>query len=393
MMKNTPNLYDTVVHILGQHSHWLDKRHFYTLAWMVASLIESQTVSLTAWTPFVDSRATYAQSIVRRFRRWLDNSRIEVHALYGPIIQEAITEWGQNVLYLALDTSMLWDQYCLIRISIVYRGRAIPLIWDVIEHGSSSVAFETYRYLLDMAQALLPLGCDIVFLADRGFADTALMAYLKETPHWHWRIRIKSSFLVYRRGQPRCKVSSIKLKRGQACFWHNVYITGERFGPVHLALAKPREVKEEWFIVSDQPTDVTTFDEYGRRFSIEENFLDDKSNGFHLESSLIRSATALSRLCLVLALATLFLVCQGTEVVASGQRRWVDAHWFRGSSYLKIGWKWVQVALRKGYALVTRLRLSPLPDPDIAMASRKQARKRDELCFSVKFEVFTPYAT
>jgi hypothetical protein len=57
MMKNTPNLYDTVVHILGQHSHWLDKRHFYTLAWMIVSLIESQTIGLTAWTPFVDSRA------------------------------------------------------------------------------------------------------------------------------------------------------------------------------------------------------------------------------------------------------------------------------------------------------------------------------------------------
>lgn len=393
MMKNTPNLYDTLVHILGQHSHWLDKRHFHTLAWMVVGLIASQTIGLTAWAPFVDSRATFAQSSVRRFRRWLDNKRIQVHSLYGPIIQEALIEWGENVLYLALDTSMLWDQYCLIRISVVYRGRAIPLVWEVIEHGSSSVTFETYRHLLDKAQALLPLGCDIIFLADRGFADTTLMDYLTDMLHWHWRIRIKSSFLVHRRGQRRCKVSSIQLKRGQARFWHNVYITDGRFGPVHLALAKPHGVKEQWFIVSDQPTDVTTFDEYGLRFDIEENFLDDKSNGFQLESSLIRSAAALSRLCLALAIATLFLVCQGTEVVASGKRRWVDAHWFRGSSYLKIGWKWVQLALRKGHELITQLRLSSLPDPEPAMASRKQAAKRDELRFSVKFEVFAPYAT
>jgi len=393
MMKNTPNLYDTLVHILGQHAHWRDKRHFYTLAWMVVGLIESQTIGLTAWAPFVDSRATFAQSIVRRFRRWLDNKRIQVHTLYGPIIQEALTEWGENVLYLALDTSMLWDQYCLIRISVIYRGRAVPLAWEVIEHGSSSVAFETYRHLLDKAQTLLPLGCNIIFLADRGFADTTLMDYLTDTLHWHWRIRIKSSFQVYRRGQRRCKVNSIKLKRGQARFWHNVYITDSRFGAVHLALAKPHGVKELWFIVSDQPTHVTTFDEYGLRFDIEENFLDDKSNGFQLESSLIRSAAALSRLCLALAVATLFLVCQGTEVVAAGKRRWVDAHWFRGSSYLKIGWKWVQLALRKGYELITQLRLSPLPDPEPAMASRKQAAKQDELRFSVKFEVFALYAT
>ena len=90
-----------------------------------------------------------------------------------------------------------------------------------------------------------------------------------------------------------------------------------------MALAKPHGVKETWLIVSDQPTDVTTFDAYGLRFDIEENFLDDKSNGFQLESSLLRSAEALTRLCLVLAVATLFLVCQGTEVVETEKRRLV----------------------------------------------------------------------
>ena len=390
-MKNTPNLYDTVICILGQHTHWLDKRHLYTLTWMIVGLIESKVISLPEWAPFVDSRAAFAQSTVRRFSRWLNNKRIKIHDLYGPIIQEALTEWGENIIYLALDTSMLWDRFCHIRISVIYRGRAIPLIWKTIEHGSSTVAFESYQPLLEKAAQLLPLNCEVVFLADRGFADTKLMAYLSETVQWHWRIRIKSSFLVYRRHQRRCKISSIKLKRGQARFWHNVYITEKRFGAVHLALAKPHGTKEDWLIVSDQPTHVTTFDDYGLRFDIEENFLDDKSNGFQLESSLIRSADALSRLCLVLAVTTLFLVCQGTEVVESGKRRWVDAHWFRGNSYLKIGWKWVRRAFVKGYELISQLRLSPLRDPEPAIASLKQEKERDNLRFSVQFDVYTPY--
>jgi hypothetical protein len=45
-------------------------------------------------------------------------------------------------------------------------------------------------------------------------------------------------------------------------------------------------------VVSDEPTEAKTFEEYGWRFDIEENFLDDKSNGFQLESSPIRSANA-----------------------------------------------------------------------------------------------------
>ncbi|MBN1934138.1 MAG: hypothetical protein JW934_05720, partial [Anaerolineae bacterium] len=43
-----------------------------------------------------------------------------------------------------------------------------------------------------------------------------------------------------------------------------------------------------------------------------------------------------------------------------------------GSSYLKIGWKWIKRALSKGWELVTRLRLSNDPDPEPAMALRKQ---------------------
>ena len=62
---------------------------------------------------------------------------------------------------------------------------------------------------------------------------------------------------------------------------------------------------EYWYVISDEPTAVQTLEEYGLRFDIEENFLDDKSNGFQLESSLIRSAKALERLCFVLAMTTL----------------------------------------------------------------------------------------
>jgi hypothetical protein len=127
-MESTPRLYDTLVDVLRQHQNWVDLRHLKTLTWMVVGLTQSRLISLTAWTPYVHSRAVYAQSTVRRFARWLANDRIDVHALYGPLIQRALAEWGTQVLYLALDTSTLWNTSCLVRISLVYRGRAVPLV-------------------------------------------------------------------------------------------------------------------------------------------------------------------------------------------------------------------------------------------------------------------------
>jgi hypothetical protein len=84
-------------------------------------------------------------------------------------------------------------------------------------------------------------------------------------------------------------------------------------------------------------------------------------------------------------MTTLYLVSQGTEVVRQGHRRWVDPHWFRGSSYLKIGWDWVKAALCKGWALITSVLLSNEPGPEPAMASRNQARNRPSLRFSVEY--------
>ena len=367
-MEKSPRLYSELVELCGQPGQWRDVRHGQTLAWMVVGLIQAECVKLTAWVPFVQGRAQYAQSTQRRCRRWLANRRIEVAPQYGPLIQQALQDWGTHTLYLALDTSMLWNQYCLIRLSVVYRGRAVPVVWEVMEHGSSSVTHAAYAALLDAVPALLPAGVKVVFLADRGFADTELLAHLRRLG-WHFRIRIKATFTVLRPGQPACKVEEFSLAPGRALFLHNVAITTEQFGPVSLALARHSSNGEYWYIVSDEPTTLRTFEEYGRRFDIEENFLDDKSNGFQLESSLVRDADALTRLCFVVAVATLYLVAQGTQVVAAHKRRWVDPHWLRGNSYLRLGWQWVKSALARGWELFATLHLSGMPDPEPSRAS------------------------
>ena len=231
--------------------------------------------------------------------------------------------------------------------------------------------------MLDQAAALLPHACQVVFLADRGVADTQRLGHLTRLG-WHFRLRITSNFWVYRPGRAPFQAGRSGLAPGHARFWHRVWLTGTYFGPVHLAVARPLGSDEYWAVISDEPTEVATLQAYGLRFDIEENFLDDTSNGFQLESSLIRSAQALERWCFVLAITTLSLVSVGTEVVKRGKRRLVDPQWFRGSSYVKIGWKWVSYALHRCYALIASISLSSEPDPEPAMASIKQAQKRQQ---------------
>ena len=155
------------------------------------------------------------------------------------MIQAALSSWGQWKVYLALDTTLLWDRYGLICLSVIYRGRAVPLAWQVVEHGSAQVAFSVYRPLLQRAALLPERTGKVVLWADRGFADVNLMR-LCGSLGWGYRLRIKSSFLVYRRGHGSALVEQLLPKRqGKAVFLHHVHITGQRHSPVPLALARP----------------------------------------------------------------------------------------------------------------------------------------------------------
>ena len=257
--------------------------------------------------------------------------------------------------------------------------------WTVLAHRSSRVAFEVYQGVLDKVAELLPCGCRVVFTADRGFADTPLLEHLARLG-WHWRIRITGSFGVYRHGKRHCQVKRMPLALGQAIFWPHVYLTTQEYGPVHLARGRPQASQAYWCVVSDEPTEAKTCEAYGWRFDLEENCLDDQSNGFPLESSLLRSVNALERLCGVWAITTLYLVSQGTAVVAQGKRRWVDPHGFRGQSSRQIGWRGVQLALSRSDGLTTRLQVSAEADPEPALASNIQHQRQLPRFFALEFQ-------
>ena len=93
---------------------WRAGRHLQTVAWMVVGLLLSGEIALTKWVPYIVSRAQFAQSSQRRFERWLHNRRIPVLALYGALVRAALADFPDRRVYLALDTTMLWETYCVV---------------------------------------------------------------------------------------------------------------------------------------------------------------------------------------------------------------------------------------------------------------------------------------
>jgi len=268
-MEKRLELYVTILNLVGQTMRMNDLRNVVTFAWIVVGLLLSKTIHLGQWGLQRDSSAK-AASKERQISRWLHNPKIKPTVIYRDFATAALLVWAEQKAVLALDSSMLWGKYVIIRVSLIYRGRALPLAWKVLEHGSASVSFVEYAPVMQEVSRLLPLHCQVVLLADRGFADVDLMR-LAVHLGWQFNIRAKGNLLVHRAFKPSWKMSRLMPPKGEVRLIHTVQITQRRFGPVHLVLAHVRTQNgyEQWMLISDRPTTLDTLDEYALRFDIE----------------------------------------------------------------------------------------------------------------------------
>lgn len=214
-------MYGQLLAVLSQYSRASDLRHLKALAWMVSALICSGQLSLPAWESYVPSRAKKAQSVERRWQRFLVNVRIQVSAIYVPLVLAALGDWKGHRLYLALDTTVLWDRYCMIHLSVVCCGRAVPLLWRVLEHGSATVGFGEYKGKLRKARWLLRRHPDVMLLADRGEANHELMKWSR-TNRWHYCLRLPCDVLIHTSRRYPTAVGALYPQLGEARLYQQV---------------------------------------------------------------------------------------------------------------------------------------------------------------------------
>ena len=364
-------LYRQLLGFFSQYSQVKDWRHLKTLGWMVSALIASGRLSLSAWEPYVSSKATQAQSYERRWQRFLVNGKIDIERIYIPLAMAALSQWNNRRLYLAIDTTVLWDKYCMIHVSVVCCGRAIPLLWDVLEHESATVAFLEYIPLLRKARWLLRKYPDVMLLADRAFACHDLMAWLESTD-WHYALRLKCDVFVHGVNRHPIEVGKLYPPVNQAILLKNVGLWADGTHRANLVLATVKGAKDSWAVITDEVPSLQTLSHYSSRFCVEELFLDSKSGAFGLEDSRLRHTHTLKRLYLIAAVALLYATTIGMTVTINGLRTTVDPHWRRGISYLKIGLRYLRGVITKGRTLLVPIPLfSRDPEPCFASAKAK----------------------
>lgn len=288
----SPPLYRQMEDQLRQYVLPVDRRHLQGYAEAVAAILQSGSACLSHWLPFLDHRGCKARAHMGRLSHLVHNENISAARYYQPLLSQFIAAFGGSAWVLTLDTSILWDKFCLIEVCLAWGGRAITLAQTVIEHGSATVGFATYRQVLETAQTVLPPGCQVTLLADRGFEHGELMRWLNQQ-QWDWVIRAKSDLMIELASGRQRPVRALLPPSEEVYLFNQVSVLNDI--DCHLATANLSSAGDAWAVLSKQPVSLQAFALYGQRFGgIEPHFKDYKSAAFDILRSHLRDATALT---------------------------------------------------------------------------------------------------
>jgi hypothetical protein len=354
---------------------------------MVAGLLLSETVCFDRWKTRLPLAHCLAASWQRRCQRWLANGRIDVEALYGPLVFWAIQQWQNpgHTLHLALDTTMLWNRFCVVVVSVVAHGRAIPLLWQTLEHPSATVSASVSIALLEKADQLLAGFGAITLLADRAFPCDELLSWFRGRSRWSYVMRLRGDTEIHGTAAPLgCQVRKLHLRRGQCRGFRGVRLWADGSQSANLVIAHPTglPVEEPWYLISNLAADLDLVWSYEKRFCCEQLFRDQKSGVFHLADSGLRKPQRIDRLLLVVAIAVLAGSLQGYALSLAGLRRQVDPHWKRGMSFLRIGLAALQMAVADTASRLMDWLPIPLQELEPCVPSRRTRRRQAQAWFS-----------
>ena len=303
------------------------------LSLLVVGLIQAQSSALRRIAAAVEvlglTEATRVESIARRLRRTLSDPHLEAARCYAPAVR-AIVDWSEVVrhdqpLVLIVDESSHTDQVHLLRLSLAYRGGALPLAWRVWRQNVALAAGQYWQAVeavlaeaASLLQGVLPPTAPVVVVADRAY-DVPGFTDRVAAQGWDWVVRAKAnSSLRYRDATGAEQVLGTLVRQQIQTPGQTWETTGWVFKDAGWRAARivagwEAGTAEVQVLLTSAPAALPVAACYDRRFWTEPGFRQDKSSGWDWEASQVRDLARQARLLLGMAWASLVMLCLGSE--------------------------------------------------------------------------------
>jgi Transposase DDE domain len=271
------------------------------------------------------ARGLVTKHAVKQVDRLMSNAGIDVWDSFARWVPHQIG--ARRDILVAMDwTDFDHDSQSTLVLSLVTgHGRAAPLIWLTVWKEEIATRRNDYEdACLHRLAGTMPPDCRVTILADRGFGDQKLFAFLGELG-FGYVIRFRGNIRVAdATGETRPAAEWVG-KSGRARKLRDARVTaeGRQVGAVVCVHAKG--MKEPWCLAASDPeaTAATLVNHYARRWTIEPSFRDTKDLrfGMGLSATRIGEPTKRDRLLLVSAFAMALLTLLGAVGESLGMDR------------------------------------------------------------------------
>lgn len=262
------------------------------------------------------ARQVNPKHAIKQFDRFLSNDKISLDVAWVDYLKYVI---GQRW---KITVSLDWTDYAdgthhRIALNLITRhGRATPLVWKTVTAKELTNHRNDYEdSLLRTFKRLMPESVkEVTLLADRGFGDIELYEMLQYELGFDFAIRFRGCIMVRDEEGTARPAKEWVPPNGRERWIPNARITGKKFQVSGIVAVKRAAMKDSWLIATSlQDGAKKIIQLYGRRFTIEENFRDEKDWRFGLGSLYVDIERTIRRdkLCLVIAIAIIILTLLG----------------------------------------------------------------------------------
>jgi hypothetical protein len=271
------------------------------------------------------ARGLVTKHAVKQVDRLLSNDGIDVWDSFARWVPHQIA--GRRDILVAMDWTDFDhdDQATLVLGLVTGHGRAAPLLWLTVWKEELKNRRNDYEdACLRRLSELVPPGCRVAILADRGFGDQKLFAFLAKLG-FDYVIRFRGNIRVTD-GDGQSKPAAEWVgKGGRARKLRGARVTaqGQQVGAVVCVHAKG--MKEPWCLAASdaEAPAAMLVNHYAKRWTIEPQFRDNKDLqfGMGLSSTRIGEPMRRDRLLLISAFATALLTLLGAVGESLGMDR------------------------------------------------------------------------
>ena len=221
-------------------------------------------------------------------------------------------------------------------------GRSTPLVWQTVTRSALKDRRDAHEDdLLIRFAAAVPKNVRVTVVADRGFGDTKLYAWLTDDLGFDYLIRFRGVIGVEAANGECRKARDWIGADGRMRVLHEARVTAGRHLVPVVVCVQDRGMKDAWCLATSRSdlTGSALKQMYGKRFTVEETFRDVKNPrlGLGLKQTVVTRNDRRDALFLLAVLAHALLTVLGKAGQALGMEGWLGATRSGGISLFRQG--------------------------------------------------------